>query len=146
MCWISKEINRKVAEEDTFVFKMLIDTSHRQPNTLLSPICRYFYSIGENYSTLNRITVQWSRYEQAYFINEGFHSYSTDCCVTGQLDGSSIVKNQVGDIIGRYPYMEGYDFVIVSCIIPKGTTYYENEKGEVVSERIRIIKKYSIIR
>lgn len=148
MCWISKEINgtEKVANEDVFVFKMLIDTSHRRPNTLLSPICRYFYSIGEDYSILDKIKVKWSTYDKVYFINEGFHSYSTDCYVTKRLDGSSIVENQVGEVIGRYPYIESYNFVIVSCIIPKGTTYYENERGEIVSEQIRIIKKYSIIR
>lgn len=146
MCWMTKKpvIAKKIAEENLFVFKMLIDTSNRRPNTLLSPIYRHFYSIGEEYSIRNKLKMLWASRDQVYFISEGIHSYSTDCCVTKQSDGSTIVKDQTGEIIGRYPYIESYDFVIVSCIIPEGTTYYENERGQIVSERIKIIKKFKI--
>jgi hypothetical protein len=30
--------------------------------------------------------------------------------------------------------------VIVECIIPKGTVFYENEWGEIVAETLKIIK------
>ena len=145
MCWTSTTAEVKTAKEDLVVFKMLIDTCHKRPNTLLSPIYRHFYHIGEEYRLQDPLKLLVNQWANKYLINEGIHSYTTDCCVVKQSDGSCIVKNQAGEIIGNYPYIGGsYDFVITSCIIPKGATYYVNFDGEVVSDVIKIIDKFKI--
>lgn len=144
MCWVSATAEVKTAKEDLFVFKLLIDVCHKRPNTLLSPIYRYLYHIGEKYSLQGPLTLLVSQYADRYIINEGIHSYTVDCRVVKQSDGSCVVKNQAGEILNTYPYIGSYDFVIVSCIIPKGANYFVNCAGEVVSDTIKIVEKFKI--
>ena len=37
-----------------------------------------------------------------------------------------------------------YNLGIMSCVIPKGSNYYENENGEIVSDTIKPIYCYKI--
>lgn len=144
MCWISTIAEKKTAEEDLFVFKILIDTCHKRPNTLVSPVYKCLYYIGESYCNQEPLKVRINQYADRYIINEGIHSYTTDCYVIKQDSDSCIVKNQAGEIIGKYLRIERYDYVITSCIIPKGATYFVNYAGEVVSDIIRIVNKFKI--
>lgn len=144
MCWVSTTAERKIAKEDLFVFKILIDTCHKRPNTLVSPVYRCLYHIGENYCNQDPLKVRINQYADKYIINEGIHSYTTDCYVVKQDSGSCIVKNQAGEVIGKYLHIERYDYVITSCIIPKGTNYFVNYAGEVVSDVIKIVNKFEV--
>ena len=61
-----------------------------------------------------------SGYYYRWYINKGYHSYST-------LDKAKEERNL-------------YE-VIVKCIIPKGSTYYINGRNEVVSSNIIVTDK-----
>ena len=111
-------------------------------DTSLESLFKYHYEIGEN--SLANYCV----------LNEGLHSYSEKECNTKVIPASDdsilpsyvVVYQKKGDVeICSYPlkhteYHNGcighFDIAIARCHIPKGSTYYENEKGEIVSNKL----------
>ena len=84
-----------------------------------------------------------------YEINKGYHSYSEDCSIVS-FDSRGCTsyfaykpfyvynKGKATIRIGEYI---GFIF-IAEFIIPKGTEYYENEYGEIVSSQIMWTGQY----
>ena len=74
-----------------------------------------------------------------YFcVDKGYHSYSEECyvreCITDNIDIYSPVSEKINNFDN---YDEIYEqFAIGKFIIPKGSEYYENEYGEIVSSQI----------
>lgn len=68
------------------------------------------------------------------YITEGYHSYNIN------LDYVENKELQTLKILGVTGVLECYslmrDICGLECIIPKGTLFYENERGEIVSETI----------
>ena len=65
-------------------------------------------------------------------IKEGFHSYKTF---------ERLLKN--GKSFKDHPYYR--DLAIYKAVIPKGAEYYVNEKGEVVSNQLKIIESLTFL-
>ena len=101
-----------------------------------------YYKLGETYSMESEIAVCHHYYDSfgcvQYEIDYGFHSYRPDIW--------RIYKNKKFELFVNecFESMLMPIDVIVDCIIPKGTVYYENEAGEFVSERIKIISDKQI--
>ena len=152
MCWLTKieeNIHPKVAEEDIKTFK--ICKTGYAPDVVHSYYKVKEYTIGFTYR-LNCKIEPWTARQDAgdkrFILSEieyGFHSYNPNkvkllvnhdlqtvriCLIKNTTDSFSL--NPL-DYFSLTP-----DLLRVECIIPKGTTYYENEKGEMVSESIKI--------
>lgn len=131
MCWTSKKpIVRLIAEEDIPVFKVCRDLSGQ--------ICSFFkfydYSLNLLYTQSEPLRIR-----AVNSIEEGFHSYSSECVV--EIQESVLHVKFKSEEIFSYPC---YNWVIlVKCIIPKGSEYLINEQGECVSSSIYLtgIKK-----
>ena len=120
MCWfgLNKSI---VAEKNIKVFKICL----KKKGKILSYYNEFVYEVGAEYSATFGIRIKdFGRIA----IYEGLHSYSSDCCLKIYKEGIYC------DWFGR-----GEPIVKVDCIIPKGAIYYENEKGEIVSNRLEIV-------
>ena len=129
MCWTGKN-NPQIATEDMKVFKIF----EYKNGEILSPI----------------MTMQWKRgklaphveipYSSSLYriIDEGYHS-----CRDLKIVPNYCKKVYVGGsfiFFHRTPAMyKQKRFIMLTCIIPKGTKYYENEYGEIVSETIKIL-------
>ena len=118
MCFVIQRKNRaaKIADSDIICFKLLRST-RRNGKVTLKP---YFYHSGTyQFGKLNpHVKIKPNWYDN--WINEGYHSYS---------DGSKMMSF-------------GSTYVMVQCIIPKGTRYYYNSTtNEYVSETIKIVKE-----
>lgn len=135
MCWFGeRNAVLKIAEEDINVFKIAI----KSENTIISAYKGFQYKIEQLYETEINL-------EKGYTfasIDKGFHSYSNKCRLIkgcshfGYSAFRIMFKTRLLDSFGRHavPYCR------VDCIIPKGSQYYENEYGEIVSNKI-ILKK-----
>lgn len=132
MCWISKERIKRIAKEDIPVFKIV----NRDKTSVFR---NFLYEENTEYSLGKEIHVYESGIMH-FFINEGFHSYCKKCEITYTYsDGFFRVIDLVGTVLlGRK------SLLILECLIPKGATYYINEEGECVSDKLKTLKFYKI--
>lgn len=142
MCWLSTEKRTyKVADEDIRTYKVMV----QMPGVKIfdSLYNHKSYEVGQIYkTTVNPVYNIENKYKTR--IENGFHSY--DKSKTEIKDDSNSwyinAKNREDyslDIIWYPPSLREYkDIVAVECVIPKGSCYYENEDGEIVSNQIMV--------
>ena len=136
MCWLSHIYPvKKIAKHDIVVIKLC----KMIRNKLVSTVFNFEYEYDTVYSTDDKLKVL-IEYEYAdditlrykkeksiisipqYIINEGFHSYNY-----------KFIKTLLDDT----PKF--------CCIIPKGSVYYEDDKGEYVSDHIIIKCPFTLL-
>jgi len=134
MCWTSVKIPKlKVAKYNIPVFKVMSLTS--KADTLSSIYMGFNYEIGKEYtSTIGEVFGS-----PVYCIDEGFHSYSLGCTVSAIGKLTMVFASKTVHQLDVY----GSETILVKCIIPKGSSYYLNENGEYVSNKIKLLKKYT---
>ena len=139
MCWVGYMKDRRCALEDVTVYKILEKRySHGDHfDGLFSPVRRVKYKIGETYEPNFAVRPQYDYKNDSCSIGIGLHCYSED---------NQIVVSNYGDItvIGGTRYGRFGDAIIpiiVRCIIPKGTIYYINSRGEIVTEKLTLVCK-----
>lgn len=154
MCWLSTEKkDYRIANEDIHVYKVML----QKPGGRIFDSFYFHktYETGQVYKTV--VNPVYNNIECFYRtrIEGGFHSYDKSKTI---IKGNSFywiikVKNRPynPDII-HCPYsIRGYeDIVAVECVIPKGSFYYMNEDGEIVSNQImvtgNILKRFNFKR
>ena len=111
MCFISKNLNKKVAEVDFIVYKELEPLSEKRA---MSPIFDYIYKENELNSKVSLLPYYIDE-DRVYHINSGYHSYTKVPRLSGRPSRSKIY----------------------TMLIPKGTVYYLSDMyAEIVSETI----------
>ena len=133
MCWIS---NNKpeclIAKEDITVYKIV----QVYPNGKIHSYFNNFpYKLGTLY-VIDEIVTKHMKddYNDFYFIEQGLHSYNYDLEIGVDPFLTTPITN---DKNGTRYYGPGIFGMI--CIIPKGSEYYVNEFGDVVSASIKPI-------
>lgn len=141
MCWVGK-CYVKIAKRDFYVYKLgyVSDKGFNSlyqdfiyiPGVLnetvkMSPIIPHYYSIYK------------LRKEQYGIIYEGYHSYRDIAMPYSDL-GLHSRTIYLGTIAENIRLNNSYS--IATFIIPKGSEYYENNNGEVVSSNIIYTGKY----
>lgn len=113
MCWTSCVLNKCKALNDFIVYKLVkFDTF----NTCKSLVYNYTYTFEKLYKLESPLIGKKHNY--VYMINEGFHSCA-------HLHSLLYIEDSL-------------DNLVVECTIPKGATYYVNDRDEVVSDKIII--------
>lgn len=157
MCWIGKTTDKKIAKKNVLVYKIL-DRYKYGEHDLLSPSMKfnnniepidYVYKQGKiNTAHIGPQPIKRHKKigsEDAIRIDKGIHCYSTKCTFEHSSDTArnrirvNLTKKQFIHEIGTLHFYEEdmyYDPVIVLCTIPKGTTYYQNNAGEIVTEKL----------
>ena len=142
MCWIGKG-PAFLAERDIVVYKLghIIETT------------KEFQSLYQNYTYypkgLNKVVtlvpivyateVSKLRSSETGIIYEGYHSYKSISLPFNEI--WIFYRNiLLGNIRERIRICNSY--YIATFIIPKGSTYYENRNGELVSSNIIYTGKY----
>lgn len=132
MCWKGYNV-KHIAEKDIKVFKICKSMGDR---SCISSFMGFIYEIEETYKSDLNVYIHDNNIT---YIFEGLHSYSLDLLkildkgYSGCFDYVEI--SYKGEFIERYEAKSCY----VECIIPKGSTYYLNYKGEYVSDTIKIL-------
>lgn len=134
MCWRAFKAEKKIAQKDFNVYKVLM--TKEKDSILISPF-RYFpYCLGKEYKAEIHVEEAIFHYEKDT-IDEGLHCYSEECMVK-EFCKSIAVGNHYGALLECYTigfYSSRAFPVVVKCTIPKGTAYYENGNGEIVTEK-----------
>ena len=134
MCWIGK-CDIKIAKRDFYVYK-LGSVSDKGFKSLYQD---FIYEPKEINKKVELNPIPFYKDKSFYVIYEGYHSYKDivmpysdlrSCCRTIYL----------GKIkLPHYPYNI---YHLATFMIPKGSIYYENIYGEIVSSNIIYTGKY----
>lgn len=131
MCWTADEdrcLQPIIAEDDVKVVKILNE------RFLSSPFYAAFhYTLNEN-APYVPIKLEQTYWDKKDIINQGYHSMRI-------TSNTKLVWIEKCDCYKWRNIIFTIDDCLFDAIIPKGTKYYENEYGEIVSETIRIIGK-----
>ena len=155
MCWAGKVEHKHVAKENIEVRKMLLKEREEffDNPSFVSPYQFMKYGIGVGYVTKINPCHAFPQFDQSRItINEGLHCYSPSKCrfvkhkdSQGETRVINVYlycnsKNLAEQTKFCFPADRYHYPVLMKAIIPKGTTYYENDSGEIVSEKL-IIKE-----
>lgn len=143
MCWLGNLEDKKIATEDIKTKKIL--------DFFKGGYYGYYqewfnYELGKVYVE-EIIPKPHSLFSQKCVIEVGFHSYAWDFEMTLLCGGDIRVKTPRGretTFINHGKYGGDHKIVVVECTIPKGTVYYENRFGEIVSEKLIIEEEIEI--
>lgn len=140
MCWVGK-CNMKIAERDFYVYK-LGRVSDRSFRSLYQNFI-YIPGVLNDEVKMRPIIHNYSIYklfeEQYGMIHEGYHSYK-DITMPYYNIGPHSRIIYLGRIAENIRLHNIYS--IATFIIPKGSRYYENDSGEIVSSNIIYTGKY----
>lgn len=165
MCWVGFKEDRHISKGDVKVFKMVLKEPQSWACLHDENVVQYFspfywgtYHIGETTRIEGIIPKIEKRKNcfgddyELYKITEGIHCYSMDC-------GFEEVSNDIRVYTTKNPpgwggkdwsltlnYYRKEDvkrknsctLTMLECTIPVGVVYWENSKGEIVAERLRI--------
>lgn len=142
MCWncYIENLKAQTAKEDINVYKIVKKATKE---SCISPFRDYTYylNITPPFLTLEVMIKPYTIFTK---ITEGYHSYSSVNFVCDSIRkenfGSYVKTIQLGNskekfIVDNYLYLATF-------IIPKGSVYFINENGEIVSNIIRYTGKY----
>lgn len=154
MCWIGltkTECTKRIAEDNIPTTKLVLVYSNGNINSRYT----YFtYLVNKEYKLFTPLELKKQDFcnEKRLIINTGFHSYGSDVKIKCEFNEEPYIvyANYKGtwtlDYLDLKPkgLVYGGTLAIADCIIPKGSEYYLNLKGEYVSDTIKIINVYKI--
>lgn len=141
MCWIGNKCDKRIADKDITVYKVLQKSKAKIPGEFLyrAPFRTEFrYVIGGKYSKAIKEKIIDNN---LITIESGLHCFEQYAYVICNDYKTIYVSMSFDD--DRWSFeatKSGYTPVIVKCIIPKGTIYYKNIHKEIVTEKL-IIKE-----
>ena len=141
MCWVGK-CEVKIAKRDFYVYK-LGHVSDKGFNSLYQDFLYIPRVLNEKVEISPIIPHYYSTYkllkEQYGIIYEGYHSYRDIAMPYSDLHPyyRTIYLGKIAEDIRLYNI-----YSIATFIIPKGSEYYENGGGEIVSSNIIYTGKY----
>ena len=134
MCWIGK-CDVKIAKRDFYVYK-IGRVSNKGFNSLYQ---NFIYEPKEINKKVELNPIQRLEYGSAYVIYEGYHSYKDIAMPYSDLH-QYYRTIYLGKITNDIRLNNIYS--IATFLIPKGSKYYENEVGIIVSSDIIYTGKY----
>ena len=133
MCWESHNPNKvaqKTAHSNIKVIKILAQVNGR---AYFAPYMKIKYTIGEEISADKLDEPSIPSWGLTSVIRHGIHSYSVDCGMFINGSGLTVLDSWCG--------CDGFDICIMDGYIPEGSHYYENEHGEIVSDKIVVERR-----
>ena len=152
MCWNSSRYitSKEYTKEDVPCFKLV---KKLKDGSYVSFYQGAHYTDGNDYTLSKGCNVLTTKTTYFYDteINQAFHSYAT--CVQLAKHFNPFTKNSRIDIydccdgerLRRLDWLPGhdvrggYELVKLICIVPAGSEYYVNERGEIASDKIKIV-------
>ena len=129
MCYkafTKKAKTKQVAEKDIKVYKICVNTDHM----VVSYFQKYIYVPLE---ITHEIPITFVEEFGLNYVTDGYHSYK-NCKWYPHLSKYRYLSAVIEGTFKTYYYKSSV--VIAEFIIPKGTIYYENTNGEIVSNQI----------
>lgn len=144
MCWIEfkDNVNVQVADKDFKVYKIVLDANKQSCKSLVKG---FNYTVNTLYAIPTIESKVFNPYCGIIKIEKAYHSY-TGIHFIGDSSyrihsGATRRKDMLFGKRGIYIPFEN-DWYIATFIIPKGSKYIINTKGEIVSDKIIYTGKY----
>ena len=141
MCWVGKNACR-IARRDIAVYKM----GSISENIFISLYQNYIYEIGKINKDIVLIPDMRDNINRVLKIEDhlctiyrGYHSYTN---ISMSYSDLGLYSRTI--YLGKLPHilwLKNYCY-IATFIIPEGSNYFENDKGEIVSSNIIYTGKY----
>ncbi len=136
MCLEKKSRIPRIATKDIIVYKILIPKYHE----LFTPYYNDNIEIGKTYKgTFSRYSI-WIKHKPRAFTNNII-------CFLISLFFSKIISsgyihsyNNYNIIFNTNNWFYGNYYLIVKCIIPKGTLYFIGKDGDIASRKLKYVK------
>ena len=143
MCWLGSDAEAKgrIADKDITVYKVMV--KRRIINKgweLFSPFKDMKYELYQRYESVIRPIKPLT----TNIIEQGLHCYSEDCYIASTNDSNMFVFHRYVDTTSLgsyYAFGDAQYPVLCEGVIPKGTKYYINDGGEIVTEKL-ILERY----
>lgn len=146
MCWSShsKKLMEcyRVAEEDVPVIKVMLEKVDCAGQFYYLSFFRgHVYIPKKAYVQPDAFSYNVTKFSDKNNVDIaiGFHSYSRECKFVKIMQNLLHVYSPDETHVCEYYPFEIGNLVLIDCIIPKGTPYYINERGEYVSSNITIV-------
>lgn len=129
MCLITTQKEPLIAEEDMIVYKSFKEG-------LISPFEEFKYERGITYETEIKESDDWNcfDYQDLEYLGNNFPTWTLgeneELKCFGEEFHSALQEKRLSDIFDTK--------VILKCIIPKGSLYYTEPTGLIVSNKIQI--------
>ena len=150
MCWksyktfdaVPKTVKDKKGKK---VFKFaVLNKDSRVIRSYFMPKDTFCYKVGETTEEeIGKVEDYGCYNSKNYSISEGLYSYDKEKCYAK----TTYTKNMAvytfkGVMLGYYAShpRRCRHLVLLECTIPYGATYYENEYGEIVSNKLKVDK------
>ena len=144
MCLITTTRKVKIAKRDIIVWKIMVEESDK---VLYSPYQGFRYVKGRKYKAKITETkdYQWRCFDDTDedWLLEHYPNWTDRAKIDSNYDGklmcfqkgfhSALNKKRLTHI------NECNDYTTVKCIIPKGSEYYKDTTGCIVSNQIKVI-------
>ena len=144
MCWIEvlKNVKYQVADKDIEVYKMVLDANKQSCKSIVKG---FVYTVNTLYSIPTIESKVIDPYCGKIKIEKAYHSYTEIHFICNSSYyihcGATLCKDMLfGNRAECIPFEnDGY---IATFIIPKGSKYIINTKGEIVSDKIIYTGRY----
>ena len=139
MCWVCdiENLKAQIAKEDINVYK-IVNKATKESCVSLFRDYTYYLNITPPLLTLGVMSAIFAK------ITEGYHSYSSVNFVCDSIRkgnfGSYVKTIQLGN--SKEKFTVDNSLYLATFIIPKGSVYFTNEAGAIVSNIIRYTGKY----
>ena len=144
MCWIEikDNINVQIADKDFEVYKIVLDANKQSCTSIVRG---FNYTVGTLYAIPTIESKVIDPYCGKIKIEKAYHSYTEVHFIWDSSYyihcGATICKDMLFGKRGICIPFEN-DWYIATFIIPKGSKYIINTKGEVVSDKIMYTGRY----
>ena len=144
MCWIEikDNINVQVADKDFEVYKIVLDANKQSCTSIVRG---FNYTVGTLYAIPTIESKVIDPYCGKIKIEKAYHSYTEVHFIWDSSYyihcGATICKDMLFGKRGICIPFEN-DWYIATFIIPKGSRYIINTKGEIVSDKIMYTGRY----
>ena len=168
MCWIGKRSDWRLGKKDKIVFKAMYVNVVEKETKYYAPLTYYEYTLNKLYDVYPLDYI--AKRDGTIRIDYGIHSFSQDC----KIREAEVILDYSKDYdqVVRSYYVNAYQFLsridklypvthspvvfkkalkgcfkllFLECIIPAGTPYYENEDGEIVSNKLISLDRKSVV-
>jgi hypothetical protein len=140
MCWTGFLTDKKVAEKNITCYKII--SQYQGKYYAYYRVTPYEFNklYEEPITPLKRNALTYS-----HSVFEGLHCYSENVKIKYYYGCFIVNTANITQYTPNFPHFESnvrfnvltfYMPIVVKCIIPKGTVYYENKHGDIVSEKL----------
>ena len=144
MCWmeIKDNINVQIADKDFEVYKIVLDANKQSCTSIVRG---FNYTVGTLYAIPTIESKVINPYCGKIKIEKAYHSYTEVHFIWDSSYyihcGATMCKDMLFGKRGICIPFEN-DWYIATFIIPKGSRYIINTKGEIVSDKIMYTGRY----